>query len=559
MSVVAGVRFGHLMSQLTEQETTSFISQLNPNLIAKALFYFVVNQSTTTTSGYDVTQMVSDIIESRKPAKKETNDTKCKSLDQLPQRLIGNVACYLQEESYKELSRTNRAIYIGCNTPNLLQDLEIDAENQAIKDKVTKIPRYPFAKHVHVAVQDIAPNRANIIHKTFTQMQRVRSLSIEIRATCREQTRFEQIAGRMNSLNGEVFPEQIEFLDVFVDEASKPITNCFHPYWFSPSRFAIALARFRNIKYLSLQMRENRLDEEEYDQNDLDLVESTFKDLLGLRCDGMEAIGQTVLRTSHKSLQYLSIGLWSGYPNQFWLLNFLRFPALKELQIDADDLIPIISFVETASSTNLEKMSFDVYCGVAESSTTDPDSMVNIIEKAIANYLKLNVLKIVLRFDDPEDDYYYDSNWAQGHQPMTSAVFKGIEQGLMKTKDLLRDTFKIWINSTLLNQEERMQFMQSLKGMMRVLAHCNIQDFMVILKINGTVDADEKKTRELVDVIPAIETEEMESLQSISDNIVIHKVSPNPGQKWVVSNQGCKMNGYGEQWIMSRHNRWTSD
>ena len=53
---------------------------------------------------------------------------------------------------------------------------------------------------------------------------------------------------------------------------------------------------------------------------------------------------------------------------------------------------------------------------------------------------------------------------------------------------------------------------------------------MVILKIDGTVDAAEQKKYEYVDVIPALEKRELESLQSISDNIVIHKVSPTPSQ-----------------------------
>ena len=568
MSVVAGVRYRNLISQLTEQEKKSFTSSLNPNLIAKALFYYVIHQSKTTASGGnqtdDVTQMVSDIIQSRKPVKKEKKDikllkdTKCKSLDQLPQRLIGKVASYLQEGSYRELSHTNRAIYIGCNTPNLLQSLHVDSDNQAIKDKITKMPRYPFAKHVQVDVEKLSTERADSIQRTFCQMQRARSVSIWMQATCRSQCAFETIAGRMSYFWGPEFAERIEFLDVFINEADQPVTNCFHPYWFSPSRFAYALICFLNVKYLSLTMRENRIDEEEYDQKDLDLVEFTFNDLLGLRLDGMDEIGETVLRTNHKSLRYLSIGLWRGYSDGV-LLNSLTFPAVKELQFNGDDLLPITVFVQSASSTNLERMSLDIHCGLANESTAAPEAMESIIEEVIAKYLKLNVLRIVVQFEDPEDAYYDDANWANGHEPMTASIFNGIEEGLMETQDLLRDTFKIWIKTTLINQEERVQFMQNLSGMMRALINCNIQDFMVILRINGTVDADEKKTRKLVGVIPAIKQEELESLKSLSDSIMVHKVSPTPWQKWVISNKGCKMNGYSEQWMMSRRDRWITD
>ena len=517
MSVANGIHFRSLISQLTEQEIQTFISTLNDNLVINALFYYVVHQSKTDSSiepANDVSQTVSNIIQSRKPIETETKDIKCKSLDQLPQRLIGKVASYLQHRSYEALSQSNRATYIGCNTPNLLQSLHVDSENQAIKDKITKIPRYPFAKHVRVHVDEISTKRSSIIQNTLNKMQRVRALSIWTRATCRSQRTFEEIA-KSCPFRRDVFPEQIEFLDVHICEACQPVPNCFHQYWFSPGRFVYALTHFRNIKYLSLTMRDNRIDEEEYELEDLERIESTFTDMLGLRFDAMETIGQTVLRTNHTSLRYLSIGLWRGYPNQFMLLSPLTVPELKELQFEGNDLIPMIRFVENVSSTNLEKISLKFWCGLASESTTDPESMENIIEKVIAKYLKLNVLKIVLEFEDPEEDYHYDANWAQGHQPMAASILRGIEQGLMKTQHLLRDTFKIWIKITLLNHEEKVQFMQNLKGMMRALKRCNIQDFMVILRIDGTVDAIEREKYEYVDVIPAIEMGELESLRGI--------------------------------------------
>ena len=391
--------------------------------------------------------------------------------------------------------------------------------------------------------------RAWGIQEALRKMQRIRSLSIVMKATYRSQCAFEEIA--RSRVDG-TFPVPIEFLDVFIYEACQPAD----PYYFSPIRFMYALHHFRNIKYLSLTTREDRIDEEEYDQNHLLMVESTFTDLLGLRFDGMDEIGETLLRTNHKSLQYLTIGLWLGYPEHGELLNSLTFPSLKELQFNGNDLIQIILFVESASSTNLEKLALDFYCGLANESTTDPEAMEHFVEMVLTNYLKLKVLKIELRFDDPDEVYYWDANWANGHKPMTASIFKGIEQGLMKTQDLLRDTFKIWIKTTLLAQQERVQFMQSLQGMMRALISSNIGDFMIILRIDGTVDAAEHRECEYVDVIPAVEKEELDSLHSISDNIVIQKISPTPCQKWVISNKGCKMTGYSEQWMMSRHARW---
>ena len=547
MSVAAGIRFRCLVSQLTLQEKQSFITSLDHDLIMKALFYYAMHQlggRSEIDPADDVSQMVSNIIQSREPEKEEIKDTPCKTLDHLPQRLIGNVASYLVESRYELFSQCNSAIYLGCNSPNLLQDLFVYSENRAIRDKITKIPRYPFAKHVHVQIDEISMKRAGALLETLCKMNCTRSLTMSMQATYQSLCAFDIIAGRVR---GELFSEQIEFLDICMGQRIEMWTT--PPYWFDPARFVYSLIRFRNIKYLSLTMRESRIDDEEFDQEYMDEIASTFTSLLGLSLRGMNIIGETILRTNHKLLRYLFIELWKD--DDFSLMNSLTFPMIKELQLEVNDLVPIISFVDNASSTNLERISLGLWCGDFDEDLSDPDSMEIVLEKVITNYLKLKYLKVTIEFEG-EDDYEWN-DLGYYHTPMTASIFNGICSGLTRTKDLFRDTFKISIKTALINKKERTECIECLEKMMKTLTCCNIEDFMVILKIYGTADVKEMKEKEDSHMIPAIRLEELQSLYSVSEKIDISNVPSYRHSTFVITRQECKMNGYADRWVMSRH------
>ena len=568
MSVAEGIRFRYLVSQLTQPERKLFINSLDQDLITKALFYYVVHQlagKSQIDPSDDVTQTVSNIIQCREPDNEETNDVICKTLDQLPQRLIGNVASYLVQTTYEALSQSNRAIYLGCNSPNLLQDLQIGPKHQIITDKITKTPRYPFANHVHVHVDELSMNQADIIGQTLRNMNRVQSLSISMRASCQSQCAFEYIAGVRDYPLGRQFPEQMEFLDITISAADNPPVNGCHPYWFSHRRFMFTLPVFRNIKYLSLTIKDSRIEEEEFDITELYIVAETFTNLLGLRLYGIDEIGETILQTNHKSLRYLAMEMRQERPDHFVLMHSLTFPELKELQLDTDDLGIIIPLFQKPSSSDLQQISLNLYCGDPDSDAdlnhTQPECMEIVTEMVVTNYSKLNFLKIGVRFRYEHCIYsFYEER--REHRPMTASIFKGIQRGLVRTRNLVRDTFKIWIKTTLLVMEERQEFMDGLDAMMRELKRDNIGDFIVILEIHGIADENQVVRYEKLDLIQAINLEELESLGSISDNILVQNLSPRAPtrrQKFVITNKGCNINGYGDQWVMSRLDRRESD
>ena len=553
MSVAAGIRFRYVVSQLTQQEIQSFINFLDHELIIKALFYYAMHEladKSEVDPADDVTQMVSNIIQSREPEKEETDDTACKALEDLPHRLIGNVASYLVEERYELFSQSNRAIYLGCNSPNLLQDLHVLSESRAIKDKITRTPRYPFANHVTLYLSEISIERAEALLRTLCKMNRVRSLTVSMAATYQSICALDYIAGKVR---GELFSEQIEFFEVCLNERDFQWRT--HPYWFSPVRFVYDLLRFCNIKYLSLKIRESRIrHEEEYDQEYLNDIKSTFTNLWGLTLRGMDDIGATILRTNHKSLRYLDIELWQD--QDFTLFNSLTFPMLIELEVYTWNLTSMISFVDDASSKKLEQISLDVWCGGYDEELSDPESMQIVLKKMATTYVKLKYLKVTINFEF--DDDYDRNDWIEvERKPMTASIFSGIQQGLIQTKDLFRNTFKIWIKIALINKKERKDCIKCLDELMKTLVCCNIGDFMVILEIHGTADDNEMKEHKdyhnYSQMIPAIRLEELQSIHSVSDKIDIRSHTSSMHPTFVIMNKECKMNGYGDRWVMSRH------
>eukprot|EP01084_Bolivina_argentea_P286152 490838_1 len=124
MSLSKAVKFQFLAAQLTENETSLFINKLfqnHPKHINMALFNHMLNVLTTAESD-NINELISNIIQSRKKKPKPIKKQNIK-LDSIPKSLIGVIASFLNQKNYINFSKCNRYIYLGCNTPNLIQVL----------------------------------------------------------------------------------------------------------------------------------------------------------------------------------------------------------------------------------------------------------------------------------------------------------------------------------------------------------------------------------------------------------------------------------------------------
>eukprot|EP01083_Nonionella_stella_P259056 884813_1 len=129
MSVVKAIKFRQLIVQLTNEECLGFLSKLlnsHMDTIITSLFEHFVNQCKTNQIDELDTfnESLSDIIQSRKEKSKAVSVINIK-LNQLPTALIGHTASFLDLWDYDVFSLSCRSVYLGCQSPNMLQELDL--------------------------------------------------------------------------------------------------------------------------------------------------------------------------------------------------------------------------------------------------------------------------------------------------------------------------------------------------------------------------------------------------------------------------------------------------
>eukprot|EP01083_Nonionella_stella_P084711 234573_1 len=120
------IRFRHLITQLTSGECTQFLSTLahsHSNVILSALLQYVLRPNQIDEVPH-FNELVSNIIRSREGKPKQLAPTDIK-LHEFPRPVIGYVGSFLDQHDYIDFSMSNRSIYLGCNSPNVLQELSL--------------------------------------------------------------------------------------------------------------------------------------------------------------------------------------------------------------------------------------------------------------------------------------------------------------------------------------------------------------------------------------------------------------------------------------------------
>lgn len=124
------INFRSLLDQLDKAEYLRLMSKVfdehKSELIGMALFsYFTQNKADANMNGLQqMNSAISAIIRSRKPIPKK-EEVENPKLDKLPPQIIGNIASSLEQNDYFHFEQANRSIFIGCNAPNQLQELDL--------------------------------------------------------------------------------------------------------------------------------------------------------------------------------------------------------------------------------------------------------------------------------------------------------------------------------------------------------------------------------------------------------------------------------------------------
>ena len=170
------LRFKHLSVQLSDSEYDIFVSKLWRRLGKEQFSHalcalhmqkqWAVDRVNVQWDVADMMGSMCDIVsEIRKNRESERNPCTAFDITNLPSSLVGEVASYLSQKSYIALSMTNRKIAVDCNSPNRLQQLNLNRNDTFTE--YTHIPMEQFTqikavrfKLEHIAKLQIKSGRA---------------------------------------------------------------------------------------------------------------------------------------------------------------------------------------------------------------------------------------------------------------------------------------------------------------------------------------------------------------------------------------------------------------
>ena len=133
--LVSVLKFKNLNARLTDTEFDTFISRIwkivGREEILKLLctpFLKESDESPVVNEGRSnlldtMTTTTSDIIQDRDTKSNPRNRPNIKNM---PTCLVGTIASFLSQRNYIKFSRTNRKVYVDCNSPNRLQKLRLE-------------------------------------------------------------------------------------------------------------------------------------------------------------------------------------------------------------------------------------------------------------------------------------------------------------------------------------------------------------------------------------------------------------------------------------------------
>eukprot|EP01083_Nonionella_stella_P043116 116374_1 len=427
MSLNKAIQFRHLISQLTHQERVGFLSNLIdscPDIIIISLFGHL-SQSNQIEEVNAFNTELSDIIQSRKdkPAPLSQNI----KLDQFPRAIIGYTASFLKQRDYIHFSMSNRSVYLGCSSPNTLQELKID--------DIIDIKDYPVIKAgTFPSIQTLAIDPSKSMHFDSQSFNQV----VSLRLTARRKRGWVQPFFERNIVGC----DSVTTLDCvrFGCDTNKMDGN----------EFLSLLTKFPNLTHL--KMRNVYLTEDITAQDITDGCPNVIG--LSVMDDRVPATSSRQLPQRFASrLKYLSLS--QHQKNSFDYDDF-AFDKLEELQLFWPDNQ---LFVDIFKSTPPLKKLYIAF--TPDSHWMSNDEVKNGIANSITKSAFLNTMVFSVR---------------SSH---LGSLLEGIERGLFGTKTRHRAELKISIRVRDGGLKPS-DFTFDVARVINALEACDINDFMFI-------------------------------------------------------------------------------
>ena len=498
MALATAIAFRSLAAQMRKTETKIFITDFtasNPELMTQALGALFINntkhQNITDALNVQCNKTISTIIQSR-----DSNDADVEAakFESLPRRLIGHCASFLDQKSYGTVSRCNRAVYLGCNTPSKLAELSVGyilPHNNLPVD----LSRFPFATNLKIIEKynrnvdgyffdasddSIAVER--IIASQIANMTRLQSLDV---SQVNWSTRFLGII-----TNHQETIQRTKYLSV---ECKREEDN---------EQFIANIAAFKHLEFLKVNINYRSIIE--WDMNAMIKMCSNLKglDFNVNRRGTRHGIEVPILRHIGHRLHYLKLNRAKSVKD----IKFANLKQFKEGRNCGDNVLGDV----LRTAVNLEKVSMK---GDAFNA--------NLIGELLTKYKRLKYLEI-------------DTNDAQDVLPVLDAV----EYALSEKEKIQRNTLKIRMNTSFSSRVEHKEYFVKLGRIIPLLLGSNLDHCMLVLYL---------RRYELQ--MDSLYNDLRRTLKDNNFNIVVQQDGNNCIA--TINNPGCAICGWRERWLMN--------
>ena len=502
MALVQIFEFRELAAQLTKEETKSFFIKLfefDPKLMIHALSSHFIYQSKNrddTAVNAHCNKLISTIIRSRETDihREEENNR----FDSLPRRIIGVCASYLDQMSYAALSATNRASYLGCNGPNMLNEVNYRCE---FRNLYPVLSAFPFATKLCL---DCLPcilsiDKMRIIASQISKMFRLYSLDLSkscrklIKMIAKNHVTNERITSVVFSLQGNC----LDFEGV--------IRKC--------QGFIELISRFKHIQFLKVWIQ-GFIDPEDEDGWKTEALIESLSNLKGLDFDdGGCGIEWSILQLIGHRLEYLALHDREEHFYRSAEQKRIDFVNLRQLR-QGDYCMSDCGRIIMKTAIHLEKVRLCNYSDLLKDILT---------QCAELKYMEIDAFDGVGRggLDD---------------------VLQTLQRSLFSNKTIQRDAFKIRINTSLTAIAECKEYIVKLNRIVKLLAANIVDQWMVIIHIKVSTHNGKEKNQQLIHDLPGRLTSD------ISKTRVFQSKKHITG---VIANPQCTFCGWRESWLMS--------
>eukprot|EP01083_Nonionella_stella_P145906 458196_1 len=506
--VSKALKFRALCAQLTPTETKSFINSVidvNGTVLFSALFHLILSSCTYKDfDADDLNRMVSNIILSRKKKQKQDATVACPKIDGLPPALIGHTASFLPQSDYIKLSTCARSLFIGCNTPNQMQELNL-LKREWKHHPTIDLSQFPSIKHLAIHYHKLGELLPNYLMSGASICRELNAMTFDGNHRpniCKEEIQIFTEKEYINMHN---------VSDLTLQDFGKPGRH------FDEANFQFLTSKlsFPNIQCLNLINICCHFDSKQ--------IKKLFPALTGLSIAGGFITDRIALiHEFAKQLKYLCMCQYKNRPHN---LSTVQFDKLEQLKIVAPSFQTVHDILNTA--VNLRYFGMRI--------TFKKKKLMELKD------IKQCMVEVVTSCKSLE---YVCVKWTHLKKEWFAAICEGIEFGLFTTQHWIRDELRIKLifecNDPIVSEE----IVFIMARMVAVIQKLIINDFMFSVLIQQKdVDIPETLLPQLIANVPG-------------DMIVgrMYLLDPDHKKQGIfinITNKECKINGSSASWMKS--------